>query len=668
MNCTTTTACQQHAHLNSTSSAFFFTRPRTRRLVINQAHRPLCAFLLLAGDIELNPGPSTDATTSTRPFTICSHNIRSMTHIDHQTALFDLTDTHHFDLIALSETLITSDTTTAHLLDSTPSGYDLWSLPRAGIHCGGGVAFLLKRPYRQLSFNSFQFKTFEAIATTLQLPSAKLTVYNIYRPPPSNKHKSKFSEFLQEFQDLLSTAMATAHEFIITGDFNIHVDDPKDNNAKNFLSILAATNLHQLVNFPTHNKGHTLDLVIVSANSSLQPTIDHTEVTSSDHFPIFTSLHIAPPPPQSPVFTSFRRIASIDTYAFIEDIATSQLITDPPTSLPELVNAFNSTLHAILDKHAPLITKLVPSHSSNRWFTPALSILKTARRKFEKTWKHTHSVTDLDTLRFATKLYHKAIIKAKKLYHSELVQSSTANPRRLWKTVNNLLHRNTQSTLPASDSPPSLPQLFATFFTDKIAKIHAHLVSKPNSSPHSREPPTSPDQLHLFHPATIEEVCKLLHQSPDKQCDLDPIPTSLLKKCSAVLLPTITNIINLSLSTATVPDNFKQSIVTPLLKKPSLDKESFSNYRPISNLSLLSKLTERIVKQRLDSHLSTNSLFNKYQSAYTKYHSTETTLLALHDHLIQAISQQKLTGLCLLDLSAAFDTIDHSILLHRLSV
>ena len=154
--------------------------------------------------------------------------------------------------------------------------------------------------------------------------------------------------------------------------------------------------------------------------------------------------------------------------------------------------------------------------------------------------------------------------------------------------------------------------------------------------------------------------------SPNKQCELDPIPTSLLKNCLQSLTPTITNIVNLSLASGSFPDIFKQSIITPLLKKPTLDKEQLSNYRPISNLSFLSKLTERIVKARLDAHLSTNSLYNRFQSAYTKFHSTETALLSLHDYLIRAISQQKTTCLCLLDLSAAFDTIDHTILLNRL--
>ena len=158
----------------------------------------------------------------------------------------------------------------------------------------------------------------------------------------------------------------------------------------------------------------------------------------------------------------------------------------------------------------------------------------------------------------------------------------------------------------------------------------------------------------------------LLSQTPDKQCDLDPLPTFLLKRCSRALSTTITNIINLSLSTGTFPDSFKHSVLTPLLKKLSLDKEVLSNYRPISNLSLLSKLTEKVVKSRLVGHLSAHSMLNPHQSAYIKSHSTETVLLSLHDHLIKRISQQELTGICLLDLSAAFDTIDHSTLLHRL--
>jgi len=121
-------------------------------------------------------------------------------------------------------------------------------------------------------------------------------------------------------------------------------------------------------------------------------------------------------------------------------------------------------------------------------------------------------------------------------------------------------------------------------------------------------------------------------------------------------------ILDMSLSSGEFHPILKQSVISPLLKKATLDKDQLSNYRPISNLSLLSKIIERVVEYRLTHHLSSNNLFNPNQSAYCKLHSTETDLLYIHDHLINAIGSKKISCLCLLDLSAAFDTIDHSIL------
>ena len=115
-----------------------------------------------------------------------------------------------------------------------------------------------------------------------------------------------------------------------------------------------------------------------------------------------------------------------------------------------------------------------------------------------------------------------------------------------------------------------------------------------------------------------------------------------------------------------VPPAFKQALVTPLIKKKILCRNEFRNSRPISNLSFLSKILEKIVAKRLNAHIEEQLLSNHVQSAYKRFHSTETALLKIHNDIICNMDNCKVTALTLLDLSAAFDTIDHSTLLERL--
>jgi len=164
----------------------------------------------------------------------------------------------------------------------------------------------------------------------------------------------------------------------------------------------------------------------------------------------------------------------------------------------------------------------------------------------------------------------------------------------------------------------------------------------------------------------VGEVRTLIFSSPNKTGLLDTIPTWFLKECFDVLGPTITSIINFSLHEGSFPSTFAHAIVHPLLKKPSLDPDDLSNYRPISTLNFISKILERIVLNRMQTHLSSNSLISPFQSAYRKFHSTESALLTVHNDIICSMDGGKVTALVLLDLSAAFDTVDHSILLHRL--
>ena len=127
-----------------------------------------------------------------------------------------------------------------------------------------------------------------------------------------------------------------------------------------------------------------------------------------------------------------------------------------------------------------------------------------------------------------------------------------------------------------------------------------------------------------------------------------------------------TNIINKCLIDG-MPDEMKAAIITPILKKSSIHSETLKSYRPISNISFLSKLLDRVVADRLFEHMRDNFLYMPLQSAYRQNCSTETALLHTHDSVIRSIDERKGVILLLIDLSAAFDTNDHAILLNLLS-
>ena len=206
---------------------------------------------------------------------------------------------------------------------------------------------------------------------------------------------------------------------------------------------------------------------------------------------------------------------------------------------------------------------------------------------------------------------------------------------------------------------------FLDFFKDKIDRIRTKFLPSHSPDPFLF-PPAPPPKMINFIPATLAEIYKLISASESKQCPLDSIPTFLLKLCFNELGPIITNLVNLSLSEGIFPSLFKQALVQPLLKKQSLSTDDLNNFRPISNLIFISKILEKVVASRIQSHLSSNSLSSSFQSAYRIFHSTETTLLKIHNDLILAMDRGEVTSLILLDLSAAFDTVDHSILLTRL--
>ena len=172
--------------------------------------------------------------------------------------------------------------------------------------------------------------------------------------------------------------------------------------------------------------------------------------------------------------------------------------------------------------------------------------------------------------------------------------------------------------------------------------------------------------LSLLTPTSVSEVSKLIARLPPKTSPLDFLHTSVLKACADTFAPLLVHLANLSFAEGRFPGQYKIAQVTPLLKKAGMDESDPANYRPISNLSMMSKIVERLFLARLLPYVVGTGKFNPLQSAYRKLHGTETALLKIMDDLYRIIDQRSAAVLIGLDLSAAFDTIDHEILTNRL--
>ena len=172
--------------------------------------------------------------------------------------------------------------------------------------------------------------------------------------------------------------------------------------------------------------------------------------------------------------------------------------------------------------------------------------------------------------------------------------------------------------------------------------------------------------LGEFEPCTEDKVTKVIMSMASKSCEIDPVPTNLLKEILPQVIKSITKIINTSLELGVFACQWKVAIVKPLLKKIGLELIT-SNYQPVSNLSFLSKVLERCVVNQFTAYCDVNNLLPGYQSAYRGNYSCETALIKIINDCLWDMENQMVTAIVAIDLSVAFDTVDHAILLDVLN-
>ena len=566
------------------------------------------------------------------------------------------------DIVFFTETWLKSDRSKS-TADFKDIGYHLLHSLRkySAKCCGGGVGIVLKSNISGHVISMVKYSSFKHIIVKIPLcgsnKSGFILLICVYR-----LQDISICTFFDEFSDLLSNNAVLCQHLIIAGDFNIHVDI-SDNTTMEFNNILDVFSLKQHVSGATQTMGHTLDLIITHNDSATNVSkLNIQDVSLSDHFLLNFDYLLCIKRTYIKTI-SFRPLKNIDSQLFRSDVKTG--LKNPPSSdFYSKIKWYNNTMKSIIDKHAPIISKEIKIKPNSPWFDTEYATLRRRRRAVERRFRKSQLEVHKQEFVRLRKLTTTMAAEKKRSYFSSHLNQCISDSKAFYSNINFLLDSKKERTLPSGSSDIDIANSFLKFFNEKIDKIRAQFESIAATQ---RNFDDQSNSLYRFRPATIDEIKSIVSSYPIKSSPDDPLPDLLLKLHKDIFLSAWTDIINLSLESGSV-EGLKNSIITPLLKDLSskVDSEVYKNYRPISNIVFLSKLIERVVASRLEEHMKANNLFIDNQFGYKKFHSTETLLMKVFDELLMSCDRKVPSVLILLDLSAAFDTVDHNKLLHIL--
>jgi hypothetical protein len=586
---------------------------------------------------------------------------------------------NRFDFVAITETWLTSDDVIDNQIfsESCPPDFLFFSIPRHSRR-GGGIALIYhKRLAVQLISNFHLSTAFESACFRINTISDSFMLVVIYRPPDLTR-----SIFEHDFTSLVGKLLPCP-KFIICGDFNLSKISPRAEAQSSEDLFLASLDLCQHVLEPTRGD-NILDLILTRSSSTdlLLSTLvvdgmsDHNAVNFTMRIRVPT-LAISPPIYRRAYHrilhdafaNDIHTFVSIPIFSFLMSVMQQPDDVSPHSNscdydFDSVFTHYDSTIRAIVNQHAPL--RIIKNRRCTvSWWSPLLANLRKTMRQKERLWRKSKLEIHLLCFRESKAAFHTSIKVAKSNSLKRDIEKFSDSPKQLWRILNAAAGRAPVHKLPSHESPLNLAQQFNKFFIDKVDRIHAAMqlsVPPANSSSVS-----ATDILSTFRLFSESELKRIIAKSPTKSDVMDPLPTWLLKQHLPVFLPLLTALVNFSLS-CEMPRAYKHALVRPLLKKRNMDTNELNSFRPVCGLPFISKLIERCVADRVVSHLDAVAGFDSYQSGYRSNHSCESAVTYVLDNVFSAADDRQITVLTLLDLSSAFDTVNHDILLTKLSL
>ena len=495
--------------------------------------------------------------------------------------------------------------TSVHLNNCIPPKYKYFHVPRPDSDRAGGVGIITRLEFLPTikTITNIVIKSFEYIAVQINIQGRKLLLINIYRPPLKST-----KNFLRDFPLFLQHVNTFEMKCIITGDFNIRVNDTKRKTTEQYLQLLNDFSLQNSVNVPTFGSGNTLDLVLDNYVDPIVQNINVSkEYTFSDHYLVKFDINIIFVPNKIKKEIKFRVYSEANKTAFFEflevELKRSLTHIDDPT---EFMTVLNHILENAEEQFFPLQTKIITERSDADWYDKECRLAKTECRKVERLvqkFLRLQKITgnfnenDIKELKAAwrnvIKNFNQLISFKKKAYYTEKFQAYLINPRATYGLVAHLLGKKGDKILPtwSKTDPCKFVNEFNLYLQNKVANIRKEIISvSPDIFAQLRTHTVNGPNMTSFAPINENDMlkfitkCKLTH-SPNDKIDFTKLKLDFLKD-------TMLKQINNCFLFGKFPETEKEGIITPILKNGALDSEFFACYRSITNIPAPPKLAE----------------------------------------------------------------------------
>lgn len=499
---------------------------------------------------------------------------------------------------------------------------------------------------------------FECASAICSFKNFKCIVISLYRN--SSPLLSDIYAFLDKFYLMLTILHEKQLVYFIAGDFNIDTlsNDKPSTDFKNILSDFGATLTIREHTRVTSNTKSCLDNIITNFKGNFEGKVVETGI--SDHSGQVLNFEVESQVPAQKAETRDFNSGNILNFCNkLGEETWSEVYQSHDINF-----SFSCFLSIFLHYFHIYFPKIkVRNKKNNKFFLKDPNILEFKQQvvmyqiiaKIDDAYKVAYNESKMH--------YNKLIVDTKKRYYRNKISLAGNKSKAMWQAINDITRPPNSRTFLQTDDPEDTANNFNHLF---VNMAHNLLSQQPlnytyfyNSLLHNK------DRSLFFSPVTPSEILSIIRNMPNKKSTgIDEIPVSILKACAHQIAEPLSHLINLSLEIGIFPDELKIAIVKPLFKKG--DFNSLENYRPISLLTCFSKIFEYVVSTRLISFFTKYGLFSDNQHGYLKGRSIDTALFEFINSVLQELEDGNVSCGIFLDLSKAFDCINHEILLNKL--